>query len=105
MNATFRFMLTGALAVAAGFAGLLGQVVRIPAALWVGAAGLALVWAPLAFPPLRSMRGLPESQHLGPPCGGRMAYAAFTLVEAHYDAIAGSAVGSSAGRTATSSST
>ncbi|PGH44648.1 Predicted arabinose efflux permease, MFS family [Micromonospora sediminicola] len=47
MNATFRFLLTGAIAVGAGLAGLLGQYAGPRAPLWVGAAGAALTWLPL----------------------------------------------------------
>lgn len=59
MNATFRFLLTGALAVGAAAAGLLGELAGPRAALWAGAAGLALVWVPIAASPLRRMRELP----------------------------------------------
>lgn len=36
MNATFRFLLTGALAIGAAISGVLGELVGIQAALWVG---------------------------------------------------------------------
>lgn len=47
MNATFRFLLTGAIAVGAGLAGLLGQYAGPRASLWAGAIGAALTWLPL----------------------------------------------------------
>ncbi|MGW4895888.1 MFS transporter [Kitasatospora sp. NPDC004240] len=59
MNATMRVLLTGSLAVGAALAGLLAELVSIRAALWVGAAGLAVVWVPVFFSPLRTERRLP----------------------------------------------
>ncbi|MEU4738920.1 MFS transporter [Actinosynnema sp. NPDC023658] len=56
MNATFRFLLTGALSIGAGLAGLLGELAGPRAALWVGAIGLAVVWVPIYFSPVRSVR-------------------------------------------------
>ena len=50
--------MTGALAVGAGVAGVVGQYVGIRAALWVAAVGLAVVWIPIFFSPLRTMRQL-----------------------------------------------
>ncbi|GAB3446153.1 MFS transporter [Actinophytocola sediminis] len=61
MNATFRFLLTGALAIGAGGAGLLGELAGQRAALWAGAVGLALVWLPIALSPLRGLRELPTA--------------------------------------------
>ncbi|MFI2711148.1 MFS transporter [Micromonospora sp. NPDC018662] len=46
MNATFRFLLTGAIAVGAGLAGLLGQYAGPRVPLWAGAIGVALTWVP-----------------------------------------------------------
>lgn len=60
MNATMRFLLTGAVAIGAATAGLLGEYAGVRAALWVGAAGLALVWVPTFLSPLRAMRDLPD---------------------------------------------
>lgn len=60
MNATFRCLLTGALAVGAGVAGLVGQFVGVRAVLWTAAAGLALVWIPLFLSPLRTTRDLTD---------------------------------------------
>jgi predicted MFS family arabinose efflux permease len=59
MTATFRFLLTGALAVGAALAGVLGEVAGPRAALWAGAVALALVWVPVACSPLRTLRELP----------------------------------------------
>ncbi|TQF01191.1 MFS transporter [Kitasatospora acidiphila] len=59
MNATMRFVLTGALCVGSALAGLLGTVLGVRAALWAAAVGLALVWVPIARSPLRRVRALP----------------------------------------------
>lgn len=59
MNATFRFLLTGALAVGSALAGLLGAQVSVRAALWAGGVCLALVWLPVLLSPVRSLRELP----------------------------------------------
>jgi MFS family permease len=58
MNATFRFVLSGALAVGAALAGVLGELAGPRAALWAGALGIAVVWVPIACSPLRTMRDL-----------------------------------------------
>lgn len=55
MNATFRFLLTGAVAVGAGLAGLLGQYASVRTSLWVGAIGAALTWLPVYYSPLRTL--------------------------------------------------
>jgi MFS family permease len=55
MNATFRFLLTGAIAVGAGLAGLLGQYADARTSLWVGAIGAATTWIPLFRSPLRTL--------------------------------------------------
>ncbi len=59
MNATFRFLLTGAVAVGAALAGVLGQVVSPRAALLAGAVLIAFVWVPIFFSALRGLRELP----------------------------------------------
>ncbi|KKK07582.1 MFS transporter [Micromonospora sp. HK10] len=66
MNATFRFLLTGAIAVGAGLAGLLGQYAGPRTSLWIGAAGVALTWLPVFRSPLRTL-----ADPAGPPAGGR----------------------------------
>ncbi|MFE9692966.1 MFS transporter [Micromonospora sp. NPDC005806] len=55
MNATFRFLLTGAIAVGAGLAGLLGQYASPRTSVWVGAVGAALTWLPVFRSPLRAL--------------------------------------------------
>ncbi len=55
MNATMRFLFTGVLAVGAAMAGLIGQYASIRIALWVSAVGLAFVWIPILFSPLRNI--------------------------------------------------
>ena len=58
MTASFRFLLTGALAVGAAAAGVIGEAVSPRAALAAGAAALALVWVPILASPLRKARDL-----------------------------------------------
>jgi MFS family permease len=58
MTASFRFLLTGALAVGAAVAGVIGEAVSPRAALAAGAAALALVWVPILASPLRKAREL-----------------------------------------------
>lgn len=59
MNATFRFLLTGAFAVGAVLAGLLGQLTTVYTALWTGGAILALAFLPVFLSPVRTRRELP----------------------------------------------
>ncbi|WP_051967559.1 MFS transporter [Kitasatospora mediocidica] len=60
MNATFRFLLTGALAVGAALSGVIGQLASVHTALWVGGAFLATAFLPVFLSPVRSRRELPE---------------------------------------------
>ncbi|MFJ2742618.1 MFS transporter [Streptomyces sp. NPDC087440] len=60
MNATIRFLFTGALAVGAGIAALIGEYVSVRAALWTGAVVLSVAWLPVFFSALRTMRELPS---------------------------------------------
>lgn len=60
MNATFRFLLTGALAVGAGVAGLLGEFAGVHAALWTGGAFLTVAFLPVFCSPVRKRRALPQ---------------------------------------------
>lgn len=60
MNATFRFLLTGALAIGAAVSGLLGELAGVQTALWVGAGFMALAFLPLFLSPIRALRELPE---------------------------------------------
>ncbi|MFF8925505.1 MFS transporter [Streptomyces koyangensis] len=62
MNATFRFLLTGALAVGAALSGLLGELVGVQAALWVGGTFLLTAFLPLFLSPVRTLPELPEHQ-------------------------------------------
>lgn len=59
MNATFRFLLTGALAVGAAVAGLIGELSTVRVTLWVGGVLLAIAFLPVFFSPLRARRELP----------------------------------------------
>ncbi|MDH6142249.1 MFS family permease [Kitasatospora sp. GP30] len=59
MNATFRFLLTGAFAIGAALAGLIGQLAGVQAALWVGGVLLATAFLPVYRSPVRSRRELP----------------------------------------------
>ncbi|MEU5850723.1 hypothetical protein [Saccharopolyspora shandongensis] len=59
MNATFRFLLTGALAVASVLAGVLGELVGVRAVLWVSAGAFAVSWLVVFLSPLRFLRELP----------------------------------------------
>lgn len=61
VTATFRFLLTGALAVGAAGAGVAGEVWGPRAALVVGACALACVWIPVVLSPLRNTRELTEA--------------------------------------------
>jgi predicted MFS family arabinose efflux permease len=62
MNATFRFMLTGAIAVGSATAGLLGAFAGLDAALWTGASCLALAFLPVFLSPVRHRRDLPAQR-------------------------------------------
>lgn len=61
MNATFRFLLMGALTVGGGLAGLVGTYAGARAVLWLGAAVPAVSWLLLYCSPLRRMRALPAA--------------------------------------------
>lgn len=60
MNATFRFMLTGAIAVGSATAGLIGEFAGLDAALWTGAGCLSLAFLPVFLSPVRRRRELPR---------------------------------------------
>ncbi|KAK1182357.1 MFS transporter [Streptomyces sp. NBS 14/10] len=66
MNATFRFMLTGAVAVGSAAAGLIGQFAGVRPALWVGGCLLALAFLPVFLSPVRTRRELPQQAGLPP---------------------------------------
>jgi predicted MFS family arabinose efflux permease len=61
MNATFRFMLTGAIAVGGALAGIVGESAGVRAAMWVGGCCLALAWLPVVLSPIRTRRALPAT--------------------------------------------
>ncbi|MGW4897170.1 MFS transporter [Kitasatospora sp. NPDC004240] len=60
MNATFRFLLTGAMAVGAALAGLLGELAGLHPTLWLGGVLLATGFLPVHLSPLRHRRTLPD---------------------------------------------
>ncbi|WP_319023127.1 MFS transporter [Streptomyces phaeolivaceus] len=61
MNATFRFLLTGALAVGSVLGGLVGEVAGVSAAVWAGALCLAGAFLPVFHSPVRRLRELPTA--------------------------------------------
>jgi predicted MFS family arabinose efflux permease len=63
MNATMRFVMTGAFAVGAALAGAIGQYADVRTAVRVAAIGLALSWIPRAFSPMRLSRRRPPARH------------------------------------------
>ncbi|SDI87518.1 MFS transporter [Nonomuraea jiangxiensis] len=63
MNATFRTLLTGALAVGSAVAGLIGELAGVHVTLWVGACVLATAFLPVFLSPLRMRRGLDVTAH------------------------------------------
>ncbi|MFC5665891.1 MFS transporter [Kitasatospora misakiensis] len=66
MNATFRFLLTGALAVGAAVAGVIGELATVHTTLWVGAAFLSTAFLPVFLSPVRTRRDLPQQQEAPP---------------------------------------
>ncbi len=60
MNATFRFLLTGALTLGSAAAGLLGQYASLRTALWAGGICLALSWIPIVLSPVNNVRALSD---------------------------------------------
>ncbi|MGW2544641.1 MFS transporter [Kitasatospora sp. NPDC001574] len=60
MNATFRFLLTGAMAVGSALAGVFGELVGLHATLWLGGVLLSLSFLPVLLSPLRTRRALPD---------------------------------------------
>ncbi|MER7112461.1 MFS transporter [Streptomyces sp. NPDC000229] len=61
MNATFRFLLTGALAIGSALGGVLGQTAGVRTAVWAGAICLAGAFLPVFCSPVRTMRELPAA--------------------------------------------
>ncbi|MGW6743219.1 MFS transporter [Streptomyces sp. NPDC055025] len=62
MNATFRFLLTGALAVGAAVSGVIGELTTVHTTLWVGGVFLATAFLPVFLSPVRTRRELPEQK-------------------------------------------
>ncbi|MCX5398290.1 MFS transporter [Streptomyces sp. NBC_00102] len=60
MNATFRFLLTGAMAIGSVLAGVLGELVGVRAALWAGALVLSVTWLLVFCSRYRRMKDLPR---------------------------------------------
>ncbi|WP_405650950.1 MFS transporter [Streptomyces sp. NBC_00019] len=60
MNATYRFVLTGALAIGAAVSGVLGELVGVRATLWVGGALMTAAFLPVFLSPVRTRRELPR---------------------------------------------
>jgi MFS family permease len=69
MNATFRFMLTGAIAVGSAVAGLIGELTGLRVAMWVGAGCLTLAFLPVFLSPVRRRRELPQPWAPAHPAG------------------------------------
>ncbi|WP_307840558.1 MFS transporter [Streptomyces sp. G44] len=59
MNATFRFLLSGALAVGAAVSGLVGEVASVRGALWTGGVIMSVAFLPVFLSPVRGRRELP----------------------------------------------
>ena len=59
MNATFRFLLTGALAIGSALGGLVGEAAGVRIAVWSGAICLAGAFLPVFRSPVRILRELP----------------------------------------------
>ncbi|GAA3134179.1 MFS transporter [Planomonospora alba] len=62
MNATFRSVLTGALAAGSAVAGVAGELAGARVALWMGGAVLASAFLPVFLSPVRTRRHLPGAE-------------------------------------------
>lgn len=60
MNATFRFMFMGALAIGSALSGVLTELTSLRTTLWAGGACLALAFLPVHFSPVRRRADLPQ---------------------------------------------
>lgn len=60
MNATFRFLLTGALAIGSVLGGLMGELISVRSAVWAGAACLVSAFLPVLCSPITRLHELPE---------------------------------------------
>ncbi|WP_374116251.1 hypothetical protein [Streptomyces sp. CoH27] len=61
MNATFRFLLTGALAAGSALGGLVGQFAGVRTAVWAGALCVTGAFLPVFCSPVRALRALPPA--------------------------------------------
>ncbi len=68
MNATFRFLLTGALAVGSAVAGVIGELASVHVTLWAGGTLMAIAFLPVFLSPVRSRRELPQDLSNLPRC-------------------------------------
>lgn len=66
MNATFRFLLTGALAIGSAISGVIGELTTVHITLWVGGAFLATAFLPVFLSPVRTRRELPAQREDSP---------------------------------------
>jgi predicted MFS family arabinose efflux permease len=62
MNAAFRFLLTGAVAVGSATGGLVGELTSVRTALWVGGACMALSFLPVFLSPVRVRQEMPQQR-------------------------------------------
>ncbi|MFF1566691.1 hypothetical protein ACFVY1_24720 [Streptomyces sp. NPDC058293] len=60
MNATFRFMFMGALAIGSAISGVLTELTSLRTTLWAGGACLALAFLPVHLSPVRRRTDLPQ---------------------------------------------
>jgi hypothetical protein len=67
MNATFRVFLTGALSIGAAVSGVLGEVLGVRNAIWVGAAIAASAGIAVLLSPVPRRLALPERVAESPP--------------------------------------
>jgi MFS family permease len=67
MNATFRFLLTGALAIGSALGGIVGQAAGLRVAVCAGTICLAGAFLPVFCSPIRTLRELPTAPTPPPP--------------------------------------
>ncbi|MFF8958824.1 MFS transporter [Streptomyces sp. NPDC014894] len=67
MNATFRFMLMGALALGSALAGVIGELAGVRAAMWAGAVCMGLSFVPVLITSLLRRRGARAAENGGEP--------------------------------------
>ncbi|WP_415953603.1 hypothetical protein [Streptomyces sp. KLOTTS4A1] len=61
MNATFRFMFTGSMALAAAASGLIAEYASLRVAVWTGGICLCLSFLPVYLSPIRARPHLPDA--------------------------------------------